>query len=133
MTDTTASRKSFREIQQDAAMQTVREISELYSNMREMVLSNTRGRRLGEIVTVQNDLSGAAGGSYVVEVIEDRDRASTFTTVHGSDRRPCDNMYFHTVDVALLHLIARRAGDADDHGSAALFAGRALGVVDAPK
>jgi hypothetical protein len=121
MTDTTAP-KSFIDRQRDAALQEARERGAVRRAITDIVIgkANTTAT-VGDVVSLDAD-------SHVVEVANRRSAnpETTWTTVHDGAN---DRMHFYTLDMALLHLIALRAGD-DSRGTAAAYAGRVLGVKD---
>ena len=63
---------------------------------------------------------------HVVRVVGGHPGAE-WTTVCGGI---ADRTYLPSVDVALLHLIARRHGSDDAHGTASFYAGRVLGLPE---
>jgi hypothetical protein len=98
---------------------------------------NNRSERWTNVIEIAAPHDGADAtnsGAYVVEVTPNRLTDDAFgkvtyaTVVGGAD----DRVRFYTVDMALLHAVARRAGMGDARGDAAFFAGRVLGITDTP-
>lgn len=123
---TTAWRRAKEESDLRLALQDI-----LYSPKRPM------GRwRLGHIVTVQPDYdfakTGVTVGSYAVEVIERVDKDTEHSMWRVVWEGITDSWYWHSVDQALIHLIAVRHGDRDDRGEIVTFASRVIGFNDSP-
>jgi hypothetical protein len=123
MNETTAPRKTLREIQQDAVNAEARERADERSRVEEIVIGKISNRhrgsgRLGEIVRL--------GADYLAEVIHGDE--ITWTTVIGGK----SGMWHHpTQEHAILHLIAQRYdANSNSNVSAAFYAGRVLGLPE---
>ena len=121
-----------QEIERDAAYERQHRIFQRNQALATILRLGDR-YRIGHVVSLFDDIEPDAEldvtGSYVVEVIRyERGSIATlnFATVHCGEG---DHLRFERVDEALLHLIARRHGQGDSHGAAALHASRVLGVT----
>lgn len=139
---------SIIDLQRDAAVKRARAESALYESVRRIVLGtrSTAWRyRIGHLVTVQPDYDFAAAveiggptedlvtqGSYAVEVIERVDKTTERSMWRTACEGVADSWNWHTVDQALLHLIAVRKGQRDDRGDIVTFASRVIGFDDCP-
>ena len=111
----------FLDRQRDQAVARVKEIDTLWSRVTEMVFGNA-GR-----VSVVTDVISLTPDCHVAEITRmggAGDRVWT-TVIFGEHKDP---MNFDSVDLAVLHLIARRHGAKKDMGTAAAFAARVLAV-----
>jgi len=100
---------------------------ELWSQLREIArVTSARRQSLTEVIHLQApDPSGdASKGSFLLKIVSVID--ATWTTVH---QGKTDRLFFYTQDVAMLHLIAQRAGD-QTHGATAAYAARVIGIED---
>jgi hypothetical protein len=116
----TPPRQSFADRMRENALQRVKTQSAVRSQVTQAVLGDHPRGHLGVIIDLANDFS-----DHVAEVIDQGfGGVPTWTTVHQGKN---DHIHFHSQDVAMLHLIARRNGDRS-HGAAAGYAARLLNV-----
>ena len=134
MTNTT-DRPTFAERVRDAAAENWRILQSRDRQVGEIVIGTRVSERWTNVIEIAPPADGADvtnSGAYVVEVTPNRLSDDAFgkvtyaTVVGGTD----DRVRFYTVDVALLHAVARRAGEGDSRGDAARYAGRVLGIFD---
>jgi hypothetical protein len=128
------------ELQMQAAFERMKADMELHRAIGDLILGDhtrRRGQQIGQVITVaapdDKDLTAdviATTGSFAVEVTEWVKGAtykSLWTTLHKGRN---DSWRWYTVDQALLHLIAQRHGEPDEHGSIVTFASRVIGFDD---
>ena len=128
--------QTFAEKRREAALATVEDQLHTHRLLQSLVIRADGGGRFGvdriiEVEAGEKRYDTLVSGAYVVEIINyrpDGEPGSLFATVHnGTD----DRVRFVSLDVALLHLVSRRNGTADDRGTAAFYAARVVGI-DAP-
>jgi hypothetical protein len=141
---------TFADRLRQAALHRAAEQDALRNAVARIVLGGRPNRyRLGHIVEVQPDAqfadayrqAAAAGtldelttlGSYAVEVVERVDRNTERSMWATACKGVSDPWRWFNVDQALLHLIAVRHGDADNHGTAVIYGSRMLGFSDYPE
>ncbi len=130
--DRRPSADTFHQRRADAALKTV--TAEVRRNgwLSDIVLGKDSRRDIVDRVVEVVPADDAAdpkltGGAYVVQVVSRQRGDTTYATVlDGTDAR----LRFASLDVALLHLVARRNGGGDTYGSAAFYAARVLGIDD---
>lgn len=146
MTDDARPFNRYEQIMRDAAWDRSVEEGHLHTAIANLVLGPSdrrRTQRIGHIVTVET-LYGvsadvvATTGSFVVQVITTKHNPTNrkdvydetmWVTLHDGKS---DSWRWHSVDQALLHLIAQRKGDADTYGTIVAFASRVIGFNDTP-
>lgn len=118
----TDSRRSFLDVQRDAALTQIRGQHAELRRVEEIVLGDNSRDRVTEIVKLGDD--------YVVEVRQPNGCILWTTVVDG---QKC-SQYHERQEDAVLHLIARRYDDNPNTNlSAAYYAGRVLGVNPLPR
>ncbi|MBM0205768.1 hypothetical protein JNW90_24195 [Micromonospora sp. STR1s_5] len=123
-TEPTTPRKSFVEMQRDAAMEQAREQAAEHRRISDLVLGDRPGRRyVTEVIKLGNDHLVA-----VKEGNDDTPPAWTFVI----DGKRSNNYYPGDQDSALLHLIASRYdSNVNSSYSSAFYAGRVIGLPEA--
>jgi hypothetical protein len=116
--EATAPRKSFLDMQRDAALEQVRQQSDERQRVRDLVIGKRRHESLGDLVRLGDD--------YVAEIIRGDD--ITWATVLSGQP---DSWRHLTQEQAILHLIAKRYdSNPNSNINAAFYAGRVLGLPE---